>query len=77
MLLFLMLLIYALVQLWNTNSNLYKFIVLIILLMLANNVLIATVIHSIKRYLFYFDWVLFAVIILFVNLISKKQLNEY
>lgn len=76
MLLMLMLLIYALVQLLKTNSNLYKFISLAILLMFANNTLISGIIHSIKRYLFYFDWVIFAIIILLFHTISKIEWDD-
>jgi len=78
LLLFIMLLIYGLVYLWKTNENIYKFFVVTILLMFANNTIIALAVHSIKRYVFYFDWVIFALIILLLNeILIKKQLNEY
>ena len=44
--------------------------------MLANNVLIAFIIHAIKRYTFYFDWILFATVIVVFNELSKKIRHE-
>lgn len=76
MLLYLMLLIYAFIYLFKSNMILYKFLFITTLLMFANNALIALVIHSIKRYVFYFDWVIFAIIVLLLNEILKKELNE-
>ncbi|MDO5970925.1 hypothetical protein Q4Q35_14025 [Flavivirga aquimarina] len=73
LLMFLMLFAYGLFYLRKRNNNTYKFIVLAILFMLANNMLIALVVHSIKRYIFYFDWVIFAVIILLFNEVLKKN----
>ena len=76
MLLMLLLLIFAVVQLYRTNNKLFKFMLLATLLMFANNTLIAFAVHPIKRYVFYFDWVLFVIIILLLIETSKKQLNE-
>ena len=77
MLFFMVLLFYGLINLFKTNKDIYKFIVIATLFMLANNTLIALVVHSIKRYIFYFDWVVFATIIILFNEIFKKEtLNE-
>jgi len=78
MLLFFMLLVYGLFHLKKSNKNIYKFIVLSTLFMFANNVLIVFLIHSIKRYTFYFDWVIFVIVILLLNEILKpKHIDEY
>ncbi len=76
MLFFLVLLFYGLINLIKTNKNIYKFIVIATLLMYANNTLIALVVHSIKRYTFYFDWVVFATFIILLNEIFKKELQN-
>ncbi|WP_158655139.1 hypothetical protein [Flavivirga eckloniae] len=77
LLMFLVLLGYGIFFLIKNNSTIYKFIVLAILFMLANNALIALAVHSIKRYIFYFDWVIFVVLILFLNEILKnKRIDE-
>ncbi|MCF7569497.1 hypothetical protein L3X37_14180 [Sabulilitoribacter arenilitoris] len=77
MLFFMVLLFYGLINLFKTNRDIYKFIVIATLFMLANNTLIALVVHSIKRYIFYFDWVVFATFIILFNEIFKKEtLNE-
>lgn len=73
MLFFLVLLLYGLINLIKSNKNVYKFLVLTILFMFANNILIALVIHSIKRYIFYFDWAVFATFIILLNEIFKYQ----
>ncbi|PWH81809.1 hypothetical protein DIS18_14120 [Algibacter marinivivus] len=70
---YLVLLLYGLINLIKSNKNIYKFLVLTILFMFANNTLIALVIHSIKRYIFYFDWVVFATFIILLNKIFKYQ----
>lgn len=73
--LFLILLVYSLFKLIKTNKSIYKFIILATVLMLANHALIAFVVHTIKRYLFYYNWVIFVVVILLLNLISKNERN--
>lgn len=70
---FIMLLAYSLFYLKKPNNNIYKFIALAILFMIVNNTLITLVIHSIKRYIFYFDWVIFTIVILFFNEVLKKN----
>lgn len=77
MLLFLFLFVYSLIFLIKSNKSMYKFIVLATLLMFANNTLVALVIHSIKRYIFYFDWVIFAIVILLLNeFLNKSKAHE-
>jgi hypothetical protein len=73
LLFFLMILIYAIFNLKRKNNEVYKFIVIVTLFMFANNTLIALVIHSIKRYIFYFDWVIFATFIILLNEIFKSH----
>ena len=70
---YLVLLFYGIYNLIKKNKNIYKFIVIATLFMFANNTLIALVIHSIKRYIFYFDWVIFATFILLLNEIFKNE----
>jgi len=73
MLFFGVLLFYGVLNLLKSNRSVYKFIVIATLFMFANNALIALVIHSIKRYVFYFDWVIFATFIILLNEIFKYQ----
>ena len=76
LLLFILLIVYALIMVYKTKTVIFKFILLGSVLMLANNVLIAFIIHAIKRYTFYFDWILFATLIVVFNAISKKNRHE-
>lgn len=73
LLFFLVLLFYGVVNLIKSDKHIYKFIVIATLFMFANNTIIALVIHSIKRYIFYFDWVIFATFIILLNEIFKNQ----
>ena len=73
LLFFLVLLFYGVVNLIKSDKHIYKFIVIATLFMFANNMIIALVIHSIKRYIFYFDWVIFATFIILLNEIFKNQ----
>jgi hypothetical protein len=75
LLLFLVILLYSLLMLKRRDNNMFLFFALSILFMFANNILIAMVVHSINRYTFYFDWVLFAIIILLLDSLYKKHLN--
>jgi hypothetical protein len=75
MLLFLGLLFYGLFNFNRSSNNIYKFIIIATLFMFANNTLIALVVHSIKRYIFYFDWVIFATFIILFNEIYKKNVK--
>lgn len=70
---FFILLCYSVINLIKSNKTLYKFIVLATLFMFANNTLIALVVHSINRYVFYFDWVIFVTFIILLNKIFKYQ----
>lgn len=76
LLLFLLLIVYSLVKVFKTKNAIYKFILFGSVLMLANSVIIAFVIHAIKRYTFYYYWILFAIMILIFNALSKKISNE-
>jgi len=74
LLLFLVLLITSFVFiLKKRNTNLAKFIFAAVLMVFANNTIVPLAVHSIKRYLFYTDWILFAIVILFLNIIFTKQ----
>ena len=75
MLLFLGLLCYGLFNFNRSSNNIYKFIIIATLFMFANNTLIALVVHSIKRYIFYFDWVIFATFIILFDEIYKKTVK--
>jgi hypothetical protein len=76
LLLFVLLIFYSLLKVHKTKSTLFKFILLSSVLMLANNMIIAFIIHAIKRYTFYFDWILFAIMILVFSELSKKNRYE-
>lgn len=76
LLLYIVLMVYSLIMVIKTKNTIFKFILLGSVLMLANNVLIAFVIHSIKRYTFYYFWILFAIIILTFSKLSKTIYNE-
>jgi hypothetical protein len=77
LLFYIMIIFYSIFGLKNNNSYIFKLIALSALFMFANNILIALVIHSIKRYTFYFDWVIFVVFLILINEIFKQKLvNE-
>ncbi|MFV9552130.1 hypothetical protein [Algibacter sp. PT7-4] len=77
MLFFLMLMVLSIVYLRKHNNSILKFTALTILFMFANNTLIALVIHSIKRYTFYFDWFIFALFLVLINeILNKKNIHE-
>ena len=50
----------------------YEFIVLVFTFMFANNIAVTIVVHPINRYTFYFDWILFAILIILLDRYSKK-----
>jgi hypothetical protein len=50
----------------------FVFLALAIVLKCSNNIIIAMVVHSIGRYTFYFDWIIFAALILLFNPLFKK-----
>lgn len=72
----------ASVCMFKRKDNLSKFIFIISLLLFANTTIIPLAVHSIKRYLFYTDWVIFVIIVLmfneiyFSNQYQKAQLND-
>ncbi|MFT5215506.1 MAG: hypothetical protein ACI83H_000615 [Glaciecola sp.] len=74
-LLFLVLFFYSLYMVWKQADDIYKFIALVCAFMLVNNVLIALVVYANKRYVFYFDWVIFAIVILLLNRIYIKTVK--
>ena len=57
----------------SPSDYLYRFIVLITGLMLCNHLTVAISAHSIKRYLFYFDWVLIVIFILLVESMFNRK----
>lgn len=75
MLLILVLLFYSLFMLWKQSDIIYKFIALACAFMLANNLLIALVVYANKRYVFYFDWVIFGIVVLLLNRIYIKTVK--
>jgi len=75
MLLFIVLLFYSLYMVWKHPDALYKFIALICTFMFATNAIIALVVYANKRYVFYFDWVIFAIVILLLNRIYIKTVK--
>jgi hypothetical protein len=75
MLLILVLLFYSLFMLWKQSDIIYKFIALACTFMLANNLLIALVVYANKRYVFYFDWVIFGIVVLLLNRIYIKTVK--
>lgn len=72
MLLILVLLFYSLYMVWKETDVIYKFISLACAFMFANNLLIALVVYANKRYVFYFDWVIFAIVIILLNRVYFK-----
>jgi len=74
LLLFLILLITSLVYILKKHqSDVAKFIFATVLMVFANTTIVPLAAHSIKRYLFYTDWILFAILILLLNIIFTKQ----
>lgn len=67
------LLVFGVVFTLKYNDPLFKFIALGTLLLFANNSIIAIAVHPIKRYFFYFDWLLFAIIVLMLDYTIKHK----
>lgn len=67
------LLVIALFMTLKHDSALFKFIALGTLLMFANNTIIAVAVHPTKRYFFYFDWLLFGILLLMLDHIIKHN----
>jgi len=77
LLLFLMLLVASLVFIFNQNeTSIAKFIFTLVLVVFANMTIVPFAVHSIKRYLFYTDWVFFAILILLMSEIFTKKTGE-
>jgi O-antigen ligase len=74
-LLYLIILIFALVTLRKYDSHELKIIVLGIMLTLANGAFIALGMHTVKRFTFYNDWVLFLVVFILLDtfIVAKKN----
>lgn len=73
LLLHIFVLIVGLILIVQNNSQLGKAITFMLLCTLANIALLAVATHSIKRYTFYNDWVIFLVVFIFINEYIKKQ----
>jgi O-antigen ligase len=72
-LIYLMILVFGCVGLINTEKNTYKVIVLLSLLTLGNVALVALGMHTIKRFTFYNDWVLFFIIFILMERYFKHK----
>jgi hypothetical protein len=68
-------LFYSLYLVWKETDVIYKFISLACAFMFANNLLIALVVYANKRYVFYFDWVIFAIVIILLNRVYFKAVK--
>jgi len=73
LILFVMLFLLAIWKLRNSKDPFYTFVALGFGFMLANNLLIAFVMYPNNRYTFYFDWLIFAVILILIEKSSLKQ----
>ena len=61
----------------NKNKKHSKVIFLLVLSIFANHSVVAIAVHSIKRYIFYTDWIIFAVIIILLNeVFTKSELKK-
>ncbi len=77
LLLFLMLLVASLVFIFKRKGNtIAKFIFAIVLVVFANMTIVPLAVHSLKRYLFYTDWVIFAILILLMNELFTKKTSK-
>lgn len=73
LILFVMLFLLAIWKLRNSKDPFYTFVALGFGFMLANSLLIAFVMYPNNRYTFYFDWLIFAVILILIEKSSLKQ----
>jgi len=77
LLLFLMLLIASFVFIFKQKENaIAKFIFGLVLVVFANMTIVPLAVHSLKRYLFYTDWIIFALFILLMSEIFTKRTSE-
>ncbi len=78
MVLFLILLCFSLVKLKKHTSNTIKFIAIGSLLTLSNAALVAIGMHTLKRFTFYNDWIIFLIIFALLDILIKNlSRNEY
>jgi hypothetical protein len=77
LLLFLMLLIASLVFVFKKKeTTIAKFIFALVLIVFANMTIVPLAVHSLKRYLFYTDWVIFVILILLMSQIFTKKTSK-
>ena len=70
--LFVLLLAFGIYGMFYFKDKFYEFMVLILTIMFVNNLAVSIVVHPINRYTFYFDWILFAILIILLDRYSKK-----
>lgn len=70
--LFLLILGYGIFGMIRFKDELFEFIVLVLTFMFANNIAVSIAVHPINRYTFYFDWILFAIVIILLDRYTKK-----
>lgn len=73
LLLYLLLLVSSGVLLFKSKHPILKLIFITTLMVFANKMIIPIAVHSIKRYMFYTDWVIFVIIILLLNELFTKN----
>lgn len=76
LILYIVILLLSLFLYFKKRHKLPLFIFSMSFLMIVNNFLIAFVVHPINRYTFYFDWVIFAILLLLLHYTSKQITNE-
>ncbi|WP_452223751.1 hypothetical protein [Lacinutrix chionoecetis] len=69
----LLVLVYSVWLFIKTSEYRFMFLIMVIVLKFANNAIIAMVVHSIDRYTFYFDWIVFAALIFLFNPLIKQH----
>lgn len=76
LLLFLLLLVTSLVLIFKRKQDLAKFIFATILMVFANMCIVPLAVHSLKRYVFYSDWVLFTIVILLLYKVFENKTSD-
>ena len=77
LLLFLMILVASFVFIFKQKENaIAKFIFALVLAVFANMTIVPVAVHSIKRYLFYTDWIIFAILIVLMSEIFAKKTSN-
>ena len=74
-LLYIILFLFGLSKLNTQKTNVYKAIAFVTCITLSNMAIVAIGMHTLKRFTFYNDWVLFFIIFILLNVISKKYLS--